>query len=460
MLRAEPLLDLGDAVRTGGEQGLLGLAFSPDPSSDRFFVNFTNRSGDTVVARFRRMPGNRLTADPSSRFDLRWSTGQRVIHQPYSNHNGGNLVFGPDGYLYVGLGDGGSGNDPENRAQDGATLLGKMLRIDVSVGDGDERGYRVPPDNPFLRDAPAAALPETWAFGLRNPWRYSFDDPALGGTGALLVADVGQGGYQEVDYEPPGGGGRNYGWRLREGAHPNTPGTPAFLPLTDPLFDYDHQTGIAVVGGFVYRGRALGPEFFGRYFYADLNARVWSVGLAQSLASGRASVTDRIEHTAELGERLGLAPSPLSASMRTASCTSSARRGAGCCGLRARSRTETPTVCPTGGNASSAWIRCQDEATMAPPATRIETAGQTSRSTRRTPILELSPQGARPGLAGGMLAPEVLPSTRAGRPPTCSCTTVAGRRRRRATCGCPRGKAGRPRFSSPRQPVRRDWLSR
>jgi glucose/arabinose dehydrogenase len=307
VLLATPLLDVSASIVSGGEQGLLGLAFPPAPSDTRFFVNFTNRDGDTVVARFRRSASNRLVADPSSRLDLLWSTGERVVRQPFANHNGGNLVFGPDGYLYIGLGDGGSGNDPGNRAQDGGTLLGKMLRIDVNVPDADPKGFRLPPDNPFLAGRPVAALPEIWAFGLRNPWRYSFDDPALGGTGALVIGDVGQNAFEEIDYEPAGRGGRNYGWRIREGLHPDvTSLPPAYAPLTDPIFDYDHTQGIAVVGGFVYRGRALGAIYAGRYFYADLLGRVWSLGLAIVPATGEARVTDQAEHTAELGGRAAL----------------------------------------------------------------------------------------------------------------------------------------------------------
>jgi glucose/arabinose dehydrogenase len=168
-------LDLTDGVLSGGERGLLGLAFSPDyATSGRFFVNFTNRQGHTVIARFRRSL-DPAVADRASRFDLLLGGAQRFIVQPYANHNGGHLAFGPDGYLYIGLGDGGSGNDPEHRAQNPNELLGKMLRIDVNVPDSDARGLTIPPDNPFTGGFPA--LDEIWAFGLRNPWRYSFDDP-------------------------------------------------------------------------------------------------------------------------------------------------------------------------------------------------------------------------------------------------------------------------------------------
>jgi glucose/arabinose dehydrogenase len=206
-------LDLSAAIVSGGEQGLLGLAFAPDvATSGRFFVNFTDRSGNTVVARFKRS-SDPIAADPGSRFDLHWggAGGPGFIAQPFANHNGGHLVFGPDRYLYVGLGDGGSGNDPAHRAQNPHELLGKMLRIDVNVADSHPSGYEVPADNPFVSSGPAGTRPEIWAFGLRNPWRYSFDDPNRGGTGALVIGDVGQNRFEEIDCEPPRRGGRNYG---------------------------------------------------------------------------------------------------------------------------------------------------------------------------------------------------------------------------------------------------------
>jgi len=303
---AEDFLDLSAATVGGGERGLLGLALAPDfPVSGRFFVNFTNTNGDTVVARFRRLSAG--IADPGSRFDLKWGPERSpIIQQPFSNHNGGHLAFGPDGYLYVGLGDGGSANDPGHRAQDPSTLLGKMLRIDVAVPDNHPNGYVVPPDNPFLKGTPVNARPEIWSFGWRNPWRYSFDPPALGGTGALVVADVGQNNWEEVDYEPRGAGGRNYGWLNREGAQPNpNPNTqsppPAYQPLFDPIHQYSHSEGGSISGGYVYRGVSLGAAYRGRYFFADyVRQRVWSIGLNIG-AGGEASAAGLIEHTAELG---------------------------------------------------------------------------------------------------------------------------------------------------------------
>src|SRR5205814_982805 len=256
-------------------------------------------------ARFRRSAGA-VTADPGSRFDLRWggAGGPAVIVQPFANHNGGNLAFGPDGYLYIGLGDGGSSNDPDHRAQNPSELLGKMLRIDVNVPDTHATGYQIPADNPFAAGrGPVPARPEIWAFGLRNPWRYSFDDPGRGGTGALIIADVGQSSFEEIDYEPRGRGGRNYGWRNREGAHDNvTSLPPAYLPLTDPIFDYGRSTGQSITGGFVYRGRALGPAYQGRYFFGDYVAgRVFSLALAIDPATGEATASNLIDHTGELG---------------------------------------------------------------------------------------------------------------------------------------------------------------
>jgi glucose/arabinose dehydrogenase len=300
---ATDFLNLTPEVASDGERGLLGLAFAPDyAASGRFFVHFTNRNGNHVIARFRRAgDGGGMVADPGSRFDLKWN-GLPVIPQPFANHNGGHLVFGPDGFLYIGLGDGGSGNDPGHRAQNPSELLGKMLRIDVNVPDSDQTGYRVPPDNPFLNAGPPNTRPEIWAFGLRNPWRYAFDDPTLGGTGALLIADVGQNAFEEIDYEPPRRGGRNYGWRNREGAHNNvTSLPPAFQPLVDPIFEYGRSQGGSITGGYVYRGRALGSSFQGRYFFGDyVSGRVWSIALTTD-ASGEARASNLLEHTSEIG---------------------------------------------------------------------------------------------------------------------------------------------------------------
>jgi glucose/arabinose dehydrogenase len=318
VLLATPFLTIpSNGISSGGERGLLGIAFPPNyAATRRFYVNFTNASGHTVVARFLRSAGNPLVADYNSRCDLRWPNGERFIFQPASNHNGGHLAFGPDGFLYIGLGDGGGSNDPSRYAQNPDTLLGKMLRVDVSVG-GCDPGYQVPSSNPFVDNIPLPALDEIWAFGLRNPWRYSFDDPARGGTGALVIGDVGQGAWEEIDYEPANAGGRNYGWCNREGAHNNSPcpstgsgpppPAPAYLPLTDPIHEYSHSFGSSITGGFVYRGSDLPARFVGRYFYADLTGRVWSVALAVNPTTGEATASGQEEHTAALGgfSRLG-----------------------------------------------------------------------------------------------------------------------------------------------------------
>ncbi len=304
---ATDFLDLTGAISSGGERGLLGLAFAPDyASSGRFYVNFTDPAGNTVIARFIRSAANPASADPASRFDLRWPSGLRYILQPYANHNAGNLAFGPDGYLYVGMGDGGSGNDPENRAQNPAELLGKMLRIDVNVPVSHANGYVVPATNPFVSGGPAGVLAEIWSFGLRNPWRWSFDMPSRGGTGALIIADVGQGAWEEIDYEPAGRSGRNYGWRYKEGAHLNvTSPPPVYNPptgLTDPIYEYGRSVGQSITGGFVYRGTGLPATYRGRYFFADyVQGRVWSMALTINPSTGEATASAPTDHTVDLG---------------------------------------------------------------------------------------------------------------------------------------------------------------
>jgi glucose/arabinose dehydrogenase len=310
-------------TRIEAERGLLGMVLAPDYAvSGRFFIAFTRESavpderGDIVIARYTRSTSNPLLADPASRFDLRWGgpTGPAFIdHSARPAHNGCAMAFGSDGYLYIGLGDGGGNGDPDNNAQNPMELKGKILRIDVSVPDSDPQGYRVPADNPFLDGIPVAALPEIWAFGVRNPWRLTFDDAARGGTGALLIADVGQDRWEEVTYEPAGVGGRNYGWPLREGANPyyNTdipnyvapPG--AFMPLSDPAFEYFHSAGVSIVegysltGGYVYRGTGLGASMQGRYFFSDFAlAKIWSAKVVPDAET--AAFTDIIDHTSDM----------------------------------------------------------------------------------------------------------------------------------------------------------------
>jgi glucose/arabinose dehydrogenase len=244
------VLDLSGGVSLGSEQGLLGIVFSPD--GRYLYVNYTDTSGDTHVTEYA-MRGDR--ADPATRREV------LAVDQPYVNHNGGNLVFGPDGYLYVGLGDGGSGGDPQGNGQSLSTLLGKMLRIDPRPGA--DRPYAVPPANPFV--GRPGARPEIWAYGLRNPWRYSFDRL----TGDLWIADVGQGAWEEIDLQPSASdGGENYGWNLMEGDHPYEGGDPPDGAVR-PVFEYSHEEGgCTVTGGYVYRGSAI-PELYGAYVFGD-----------------------------------------------------------------------------------------------------------------------------------------------------------------------------------------------
>jgi glucose/arabinose dehydrogenase len=316
-LQAAPFIDLTQESVSGGESGLLGLAFPADYArSGRFYVNFTREpDGATVIARFRRSASNPLAADKSTRLDLLWPAmpdancpqpaEQRAICQPYSNHNGGKVVFGPDGYLYIGMGDGGSGGDPQNQAQAPQTLLGKILRVDVSVPLNDTRGYRIPADNPYVGNDPLGALDEIWAFGIRNPWRVTFDEPIHGGTGALTMGDVGQSGSdsrEEIDYEPARRGGRNYGWPRMEGSRTfDQNRTIAFLPLVNPIHEYNRSVGASITGGYVYRGSALGALYQGRYFYADyISGRMFSVALAVDPVTREATASDEREHTAEI----------------------------------------------------------------------------------------------------------------------------------------------------------------
>ena len=302
VVQPSDFLDIRTQIASGGEQGLLGLAFAPNFStSRRVFVSFTNPAGHSVIARFATMANDVLRVDATTRFDLQWPGGQRWISQPFTNHNGGNIAFGPDNYLYAGFGDGGSGNDPFNNAQNLQSLLGKMLRLDVLVPDADVEGYNVPGSNPFV--GRADALPEIWALGLRNPWRWSFDDVRLGGTGALVIGDVGQDAWEEVDYQPPATGGRNYGWRNREGAHNNvTTAQPATTPLREPIWEYSHNAGRSITGGYVYRGQSLGASFIGRYFFADfVTSRIWSLAFVLDPATHDATAGGVIDHTADLG---------------------------------------------------------------------------------------------------------------------------------------------------------------
>jgi glucose/arabinose dehydrogenase len=260
---SEPFLDIRDRVGSGGsEQGLLGLAFHPAYSENGYFyVNYTDRNGNTVIARFT------VNSDDPNRADPRSEKALLNVQQPYPNHNGGSTVFGPDGYLYLGLGDGGSAGDPQGNAQSTDTFLGKILRLDVDSGDP----YGIPPGNPFVD---GGGRPEIWAYGLRNPWRFSFDLA----NGDLYIGDVGQNQWEEIDYLPAGPrGGVNFGWDYFEATHPYEGTPPQGLETVPPVAEYSHSNGCSVTGGYVYRGQSL-PEWQGVYIYGDYcSGIVWGL---------------------------------------------------------------------------------------------------------------------------------------------------------------------------------------
>ena len=259
VLQERPFLDISDRVEgPGNEQGLLGLAYHPDWATDRrFYVYYTDIGGDpwlNVVAEYRQQPGHRDRADRTERRVLE-------VGDPASTHNAGMIAFGPDGYLYVGMGDGGGAGDPKGNAQDKSTLLGDMLRIDV---DGEP--YSIPPDNPYAGKG-GEELPEIWLSGLRNPWRWSFDRV----TGDLFIGDVGQNTWEEVDFIPAGQRGVNLGWDVVEGDVCFDADSCSSSGFVDPIWTYEHVAGSgcrAVIGGYRYRG-ACRPDLVGRYFFAD-----------------------------------------------------------------------------------------------------------------------------------------------------------------------------------------------
>ncbi len=260
-LLGRPFVDLRDRVESGGERGLLGVAFHPDFSRNRrLFVDYTRRGdGATIVSELSASPDG-TTADPASERVL------LTVAQPYANHNGGQIAFGPDGYLYIGLGDGGSGGDPHGNAQSLQALLGKILRIDVNGARVDGRPYAIPADNPFASGGlrPGGGLPEIWAYGLRNPWRFSFDRE----WGDLYIGDVGQGAWEEIDRQPGDSrGGENYGWPVMEGRHCYS-GQCNQSGFVRPIAEYSHSEGCSVTGGYVYRG-ARQPALLGVYVFAD-----------------------------------------------------------------------------------------------------------------------------------------------------------------------------------------------
>lgn len=262
-----PLLDISHRVGCCGERGLLSVAFPPDsPARPHFYVYYTDTAGDLAVARYR-LTANPDIADPASE-----EVVLKIGHPAFPNHNGGQLAFGPDGYLYIGTGDGGGGGDPENHAQNTRSLLGKILRIDVESGVAT---YAIPATNPYHGNA-SGFRQEIWAIGLRNPWRFSFDRH----TGDLYIGDVGQGAYEEIDVQRAASrGGENYGWRCREGRHgyASHGGECASRTLTDPVAEYTHDGHCSVTGGHVYRGRQY-ADLNGIYLYGDFcSGRIWGL---------------------------------------------------------------------------------------------------------------------------------------------------------------------------------------
>jgi len=252
---AAPFLDVSAEISTGSEQGLLGLAFDPQYGANgRFFVSYTNRAGDNVLMSYQ------VSAD-ADRADAASGIVRLTVDQPYDNHNGGHIVFGPDGYLYMGLGDGGAGGDPDGHGQDRSDLLGSILRLDVSGATG----YTVPAGNPLV--GVAGTRDELWNWGLRNPWRFSFDRS----TGDLYIGDVGQGAREEIDVSTAASGsgrGVNYGWSIMEGMRCYEASSCDMTGLTLPVLDYSHGDGCSVTGGYVYHGAAI-PGLVGTYFYSD-----------------------------------------------------------------------------------------------------------------------------------------------------------------------------------------------
>jgi uncharacterized protein (TIGR03437 family) len=262
VVKPAPFLNIAARVSSGGERGLLGIAFPPDYARKQYFyVNYTNTAGNTVISRFR-VTADRDVADPASEQII------LTVQQPFANHNGGQLQFGPDGFLYIGLGDGGSANDPQGNGQNRRALLGKMLRIDV---ESDLTQVRVPDSNPFVNDS--SYDPRIWALGLRNPWRYSFDRE----NGDLWIGDVGQNRLEEVDFQPASSrGGENYGWAVMEGTQCVRAGCNA-SGLVPPVHEYGRNEGGSITGGYVYRGSRF-PDLRGTYIYADyVSGRIWGL---------------------------------------------------------------------------------------------------------------------------------------------------------------------------------------
>ena len=291
--KEQPFLDISGQISSGGERGLLGLAFHANfPDDPRFFVDYTDEQGDTVVSSWTVSSGGDTADAASERAILR-------VGQPFPNHNGGALQFGPDGFLYVSLGDGGSGGDPQGNGQNRDALLGKILRIDVDHPAGD-KAYGIPADNPFATKA--GARPEIWVTGMRNPWRMSFDRA----TGDLWIGDVGQGAFEEIDVVRAGsGGGQNFGWNTMEGFHCYRSNSCDRDGLTLPVTEYTHEGNCSVSGGYVYRGTAF-PDLVGGYVFADYcSGRFWAVDARENEVGEPSMVFDSGRSVSSFGEDAG-----------------------------------------------------------------------------------------------------------------------------------------------------------
>jgi glucose/arabinose dehydrogenase len=288
----KPFLDITSVVgSSASEQGLLSIAFHPNYKETGFlYTSYTDRRGDTVIARYK------VSADDPNSMDVNSAKTVLTQDQPFSNHNGGLIKFGPDKFLYIGLGDGGSAGDPQGNGQNLDTWLGKILRIDVDSGDP----YGIPPTNPF-GSAPGTrkGRPEIWAFGLRNPWRFSFDRA----NGDLFIADVGQNAYEEVNYQPAGStGGENYGWVIMEGKHCYRAGSCDQNGLVLPIAEYGRDSGCSVSGGYVYRGKAF-PRFQGTYFFGDYcSGLIWALQPISKTVWSMTKVLDSKRTISSFGE--------------------------------------------------------------------------------------------------------------------------------------------------------------
>ena len=268
-LQGTDFVDLSERIEAGGERGLLGVAFHPDfAENGRVFVHYSRLGDGATVISELTASADRSTADPGS---------ERIVFtldQPFSNHNGGEIAFGPDGYLYIGLGDGGSGGDPFGNGQNRDVLLGKILRLDVDGAPAANRQYAIPATNPYAPGGvdPGAGQPEIWAYGLRNPWRFSFDRE----TGDLYIGDVGQGSWEEIDRQSAASaGGENYGWDLFEATH--CPANCDSISPVAPIAEYSHDLGCSVTGGYVYRGTRQ-PSMVGTYLFSDYcSGTIWTL---------------------------------------------------------------------------------------------------------------------------------------------------------------------------------------